>query len=92
MSLVQEGAAKPEDFRFFFKYAAWAPGQLEAEMESGCWCAVRSSLDLVLKPRSYPGLHFAKAHKVFWHQVLQVRWHEAFTVMVPVVVRTTTYG
>jgi hypothetical protein len=71
MSLVQEGAAKPEDFRFFFKYAAWAPGQLEAEMESGCWCAVRSSLDLVLKPRSYPGLHFAKAHKVFWHQVLQ---------------------
>jgi len=71
MSLVQEGAAKPEDFRFFFKYAAWAPGQLENEMESGCWCSVRSSLDLVLKPRSYPGLHFAKAHKVFWHQVLQ---------------------
>jgi len=71
MSLVQDGKAKPEDFRFFFKYAAWAPGQLEGEMESGCWCAVRSSLDLVLKPRTYPGLHFAKAHKVFWHQVLQ---------------------
>ena len=71
MSLVQDGKAKPENFRFFFKYAAWAPGQLEGEMESGCWCAVRSSLDLVLKPRTYPGLHFAKAHKVFWHQVLQ---------------------
>jgi putative transcriptional regulator len=71
MSLVQDGTAKPEDFRFFFKYAAWAPGQLEMEVEAGCWCPVRSSLDLVLKPRSYPGLHFAKAHKVFWHQVLQ---------------------
>ena len=71
MTLVQEGGAKPEDFRFFFKYAAWAPGQLEMEVEAGCWCVVRSSLDLVLKPRSYPGLHFAKAHKVFWHQVLQ---------------------
>jgi putative transcriptional regulator len=59
------------DFRFFFKYTAWAPGQLDAEIQGGCWCPIRSSLDLILRPRVYQGLHIAKYHKVFWHQVLK---------------------
>eukprot|EP00281_Chroomonas_sp_CCMP1168_P020882 CAMPEP_0206228714 /NCGR_PEP_ID=MMETSP0047_2-20121206/9313_1 /ASSEMBLY_ACC=CAM_ASM_000192 /TAXON_ID=195065 /ORGANISM="Chroomonas mesostigmatica_cf, Strain CCMP1168" /LENGTH=744 /DNA_ID=CAMNT_0053651969 /DNA_START=139 /DNA_END=2373 /DNA_ORIENTATION=+ len=71
MAMVESGKGTPGDFRFFFKYTAWAPGQLEAEMQAGCWCPVRSSLDLVLKPRVYQGLQVAQYHKVFWHQVLR---------------------
>jgi hypothetical protein len=44
-------------------------GQLDAEIQAGCWCPIKTSLDLVLKPRIYQGLHIAKYHKVFWHQV-----------------------
>ena len=28
MQLVSEGKAEAKDFRFFFKYVAWAPGQV----------------------------------------------------------------
>lgn len=66
---VRRGGAAPQDFRFFFKYTAWLPGQLDAEINAGCWCPVRSSLDLVLQRRNYAGLHYSKHHKVFWHQV-----------------------
>ena len=68
-AFVEAGRAMPEDFRFFFKYTAWAPGQLEAEINAGCWCPIKTSLDLVLQQRDYPGLHYSKHHKVFWHQV-----------------------
>jgi putative transcriptional regulator len=68
-AFVEAGKAMPEDFRFFFKYTAWAPGQLEAEINAGCWCPVKTSLDLVLQRRDYSGLHYSKHHKVFWHQV-----------------------
>jgi putative AlgH/UPF0301 family transcriptional regulator len=66
---VRSGRAAPQDFRFFFKYTAWLPGQLENEINAGCWCPVRTSLDLVLQRRNYAGLHYSKHHKVFWHQV-----------------------
>jgi putative transcriptional regulator len=66
---VRSGRATPQDFRFFFKYTAWLPGQLENEINAGCWCPVRTSLDLVLQRRNYAGLHYSKHHKVYWHQV-----------------------
>lgn len=69
IAIVESGKGAASDFRFFFKYTAWAPGQLEAEMQAGCWCPVKTSLDMVLKPRVYPGLQVAQYHKVFWHQV-----------------------
>jgi len=70
MELVQKGKARSEDFRFFFKYTAWAPGALQAEVQAGCWCPIKTSLDLVLRPKQHE-IHFSKAHKVYWHELLK---------------------
>ena len=38
---IQQGKALPSDFKFFYKYRQWAPGELEAEIDQkGLWTAV----------------------------------------------------
>ncbi|KAI5078229.1 hypothetical protein GOP47_0005900 [Adiantum capillus-veneris] len=34
---VQRGESKPDDYRWFVRYAGWGPGQLEREIAMGVW-------------------------------------------------------
>jgi len=51
-ALIEDGAASPEDFKFFTRYAKWEPGQLEDELaRGGKWThPVPQHPDEVLKP------------------------------------------
>jgi putative transcriptional regulator len=35
--LIQQGVAKPEDFKFFIGYSGWGEAQLNAEIEQKAW-------------------------------------------------------
>jgi len=48
--MVTDGQAKPEEFKFFARYAGWGPGQLESEAERDVWYVAASAKELVLKP------------------------------------------
>jgi putative transcriptional regulator len=48
--MVTDGKAKPEEFKFFARYAGWGPGQLESEAERDVWYVAASAKELVLKP------------------------------------------
>eukprot|EP00903_Cladosiphon_okamuranus_P009078 g8679.t1 len=41
LELVEEGGAKPVDFKFFFNHLAWPPGALEEQVEKGLWKLVK---------------------------------------------------
>ena len=62
---VQRGDARPEDFRWFTRYAGWAPGQLEAECQQGVWFTAAAGKDLVLQRVTGTG-------QEMWHQVLEL--------------------
>merc|ERR1719424_1650877 len=47
--LIEQGQAKPGDFRFFVRAAGWGPGQLSGELKRGVWWGAASSASLVLK-------------------------------------------
>lgn len=46
---VAAGSVKPVEFKFFAGVTAWAPGQLQAEVEAGAWWPAAASRTLVLK-------------------------------------------
>lgn len=52
---VRQGLCKPSDFRFFYKYSAWSPGQLDDELVNGVWFPAACSSDVAL-PLARPAL------------------------------------
>ncbi|CEM06947.1 unnamed protein product [Vitrella brassicaformis CCMP3155] len=44
---IRNQKASPNDFRFFLQFAAWAPGQLEQEVNLGWWVVAAPSTDLI---------------------------------------------
>ncbi|CAM9832833.1 unnamed protein product, partial [Pylaiella littoralis] len=52
MDLVEEGGAKPGDFKFFFNHLAWPAGALEEQqVKKGLWKVVRLPNDVVLETK-----------------------------------------
>jgi hypothetical protein len=49
--LVSKGEADAKDFRWFAKYAGWAPGQLLKECKAGVWFPAAASASLVFEVR-----------------------------------------
>lgn len=62
---VRSGEAAPGDFRWFTRYAGWAPGQLESECEQGVWFTAAAGRDVVLRPCEGDG-------RDMWHGVLEL--------------------
>jgi putative AlgH/UPF0301 family transcriptional regulator len=46
--LIESYQAKPKEFKFFFNYVEWGPGELDKEVAAGRWDAVRVPPDMVL--------------------------------------------
>lgn len=63
-SSVQIGESKPNDYRWFVRYAGWGPGQLEREVAVGVWYLASSSKDMILKP-------CIKLPKPLWRETLE---------------------
>eukprot|EP00959_Pyramimonas_sp_CCMP1952_P338155 7081570-Pyramimonas_sp.AAC.1 len=64
-ALVEAGEAKPEEFKFFARYAGWGPGQLQSEVERDVWYVAASAKELVLKP-------VIKLPKPLWREILEL--------------------
>ena len=64
LSQVSQGLARPDEFKFFTRYAGWGPGQLENECAQGVWYPVAASHDVVLSPTALEGV-------TMWHTVLE---------------------
>lgn len=61
---LAEGRFRPQDFRWFAKYAGWGPGQLARECQMGVWFAAAASPSVILRePSSADGADL-------WHHVL----------------------
>ena len=52
----------PDNFRTFMGYSGWAPGQLEAEMETGSWLTLPANSSLM----------FDRDHSRLWGDILQL--------------------
>jgi len=63
--LVDSGECSTHDFRFFYKYAGWAPGQLHDEIERGVWYSAACSRDLILQ-------QCLQLPKPLWREVLEL--------------------
>lgn len=61
---VQRGESKPDEFRWFVRYAGWGPGQLEREVAMGVWYLASSSKETILKP-------CIKLPKPLWREILE---------------------
>ncbi|KAH7280087.1 hypothetical protein KP509_37G051900 [Ceratopteris richardii] len=61
---VQRGESKPEQYRWFARYAGWGPGQLEREVSHGVWYLASCSKDIIMKP-------CLNLPKPLWREVLE---------------------
>ncbi|CAG9466080.1 unnamed protein product [Pedinophyceae sp. YPF-701] len=62
---VRSGDARPEDFNFFTRYAGWAGGQLDEEVQAGVWFVAAASKEVCMM-----GEHETGA--AMWHKVLEL--------------------
>ena len=60
--LINSGAVKKDNIRFFLGYTGWDPNQLEEEMESSSWIAVENQ---------YKNKIIGKVATDFWKEKLQ---------------------
>jgi putative AlgH/UPF0301 family transcriptional regulator len=68
---VRKGLCKPSDFRFFYKYSAWSPGQLDDELENSIWFPAACSPDLAL-PSARPALIHTRTMDEEWRHILRL--------------------
>ncbi|MCO5556269.1 hypothetical protein L7F22_009815 [Adiantum nelumboides] len=61
---VQRGESKPDEYRWFVRYAGWGPGQLQREVAMGIWYLASSSKETILKP-------CIKLPKPLWREILE---------------------
>lgn len=64
MSILEDilkNPLNPDNFRTFMGYSGWAPGQLEAEMETGSWLTLPADSSLM----------FDRHHSLLWSDILQ---------------------
>ncbi|CEM08043.1 unnamed protein product [Vitrella brassicaformis CCMP3155] len=52
VKMIQTGKAEASDFKFFRRYCAWAPNQLESEVQRGVWYVAACDKDTLLS--NYP--------------------------------------
>ena len=62
---VRAGIVRPEDCRFFTRYAGWGPGQLAEEVNGGVWFLAAASASVILEGR-------AQAQTQTWADVLHL--------------------
>jgi putative transcriptional regulator len=62
---VASGKAPAESVRWFFRYAGWAPGQLQQECARRVWFAVSCSTDLLTQEVEGAG-------EAMWHSVMDL--------------------
>eukprot|EP00884_Botryococcus_braunii_P007707 jgi/Botrbrau1/16938/Bobra.49_2s0007.1 len=60
---VRNGQHSPSDFRWFTRYAGWAPGQLQHECRSAVWFTAAAGRGVIMGAENTPG-------QTFWLQVL----------------------
>ncbi|KAL3162870.1 hypothetical protein ABBQ32_009321 [Trebouxia sp. C0010 RCD-2024] len=62
---IRIGSKQAEQFRWFNRYAGWAPGQLEAECQAGVWFAAAASGNVILNSQNLKG-------RDMWHTILDM--------------------
>lgn len=63
--LVNEGLARPDEFRLLAGYSGWEPYQLAQEVEEGSWFVVSASPDIILGciRGDYTAFSYDNAHR-----------------------------